>query len=231
MCEINLNDSDNTINLLDSPEFQEWFWDSKIIDENGKPLLVFHWSNSKFQQFNSEYSWNKSGKNRDSWFFWRGFYFTPHKNLSKKYWSFIYKCFLKVEKMLIFEEYHCDSRNFDPKKIPEEIKEDVLLKYHPLHEERNNEINRAEDCKKNLQWIASWWIMTSAKEDYYEDILSEVFREVLIEKWYQWVKWYNKISWEYEYVIFDPDDIFTFQIDILSFGINTYVKKSIEDIL
>ena len=38
----------------DTPEFKKWFGDSKVVDENGKPLVVYHgtWKKESFESFN-----------------------------------------------------------------------------------------------------------------------------------------------------------------------------------
>jgi len=40
----------------DTPEFRRWFKDSKVVDENGEPLVVYHgtWSPADFNTFNTE---------------------------------------------------------------------------------------------------------------------------------------------------------------------------------
>jgi len=35
----------------DTPEFKEWFNDSKIVDENNKPLVLYHGTNAEFTEF------------------------------------------------------------------------------------------------------------------------------------------------------------------------------------
>jgi len=52
--------------LVRTPEFKAWFGDwendpenaSKVVDENGEPLVVYHQSNKKFTQFNYELSYD-----------------------------------------------------------------------------------------------------------------------------------------------------------------------------
>jgi hypothetical protein len=36
----------------DTPEFKNWFKDSKVVDENGKPMVVYHGTNATFNSFN-----------------------------------------------------------------------------------------------------------------------------------------------------------------------------------
>lgn len=40
----------------DSKYFKKWFGDSKVVDENGKPLVVYHGSPEEFEEFNSQKS-------------------------------------------------------------------------------------------------------------------------------------------------------------------------------
>jgi hypothetical protein len=39
------------VNITDNPNFVKWFGDSKVVDENGKPLAVYHGTNSEFDTF------------------------------------------------------------------------------------------------------------------------------------------------------------------------------------
>jgi predicted nucleotidyltransferase len=38
----------------DSPEFKKWFGDSKVVDENGEPLVVYHGTKNSFNEFDVE---------------------------------------------------------------------------------------------------------------------------------------------------------------------------------
>ncbi len=38
----------------DSPEFKRWFGDSKVVDAQGKPLVVYHGTNGDFDTFNTQ---------------------------------------------------------------------------------------------------------------------------------------------------------------------------------
>lgn len=57
---------------IDTPEFKRWFGDSKIVDENGKVLELYHITKSKFDTFDI----SKAGKNTDDNLNLRGFWFT-----------------------------------------------------------------------------------------------------------------------------------------------------------
>ena len=43
----------STEDVLDSPSFKKWFKGSKVVDENGKPLVVYHGTNKDFDEFNT----------------------------------------------------------------------------------------------------------------------------------------------------------------------------------
>ena len=70
--------------LVRTPEFKAWFGDwehdpanaSKVIDENGEPLVCYHGSNREFSIFDK----NSIGSANDSGFYGRGFYFTFQKD-------------------------------------------------------------------------------------------------------------------------------------------------------
>lgn len=41
----------NAREVTQSPEFREWFGDSKVVDENGEPLVVYHGTGTDFDEF------------------------------------------------------------------------------------------------------------------------------------------------------------------------------------
>jgi len=65
-----LNQSANP--KTDSPEFKNWFQASKVVDESGAPLVVYHGTDQKIEAF-------KHKRSAD------GFYFTSNKSLAKDY--------------------------------------------------------------------------------------------------------------------------------------------------
>lgn len=94
--------------LVRTPEFKAWFGDwendpqnaSKVVDENGEPLVVYHGSNKKFNVF----------KNSEDGSFGKGIYFDADKNIANGYTdkydtnSTIYNVFLNIKKPYIFFE-------------------------------------------------------------------------------------------------------------------------------
>ena len=77
--------------LVRTPAFKEWFGDwendpenaSKVIDENGEPLVVFHGTTESFSVFNNEYS--------------VGHYFTSKIEVAKTYSNNTISCFLDIK--------------------------------------------------------------------------------------------------------------------------------------
>ena len=55
--------------------FWEWFGDSKVVDENGEPLVVYHGTSSKFDTFNLS----------EDGYFGKGIYFTPNYESAGSY--------------------------------------------------------------------------------------------------------------------------------------------------
>jgi hypothetical protein len=59
--------------------FKKWFGDSKVVDEKGEPLVVYHGSNTKFDTFDIK----KVGSNATAEGY--GFYLTNNKDIAKGY--------------------------------------------------------------------------------------------------------------------------------------------------
>ena len=85
--------------------FYKWFGDSKVVDEQGRPLVVYHGSHAKFDAFSKEFIGKGRGK------LWgNGFYFTNSKaraeQLSKGFFgqgtnAYLYQVYLKMENPLV----------------------------------------------------------------------------------------------------------------------------------
>lgn len=63
----------------DSKYFKKWFGDSKVVDENGKPLVVYHGTLEKFNKFDKNSIGNRFSYDE------RGFFFTSSKNIANDY--------------------------------------------------------------------------------------------------------------------------------------------------
>ena len=91
--------------LVRSPEFISWFGDwenspetaSKVVDENGEPLVVYHGTNKKFNVFDL----SKVGSSSDSGWFGEGFYFAPTQLVADYYGDETIKVFINLKKPLL----------------------------------------------------------------------------------------------------------------------------------
>lgn len=82
----------------ENKSFDEWFEGSKVVDENGKPLEVYHGTDEDFENFSKESVGKKSGD------YSLGFYFSSSRDEALKYSKnkgVIKKSFLKITNPLI----------------------------------------------------------------------------------------------------------------------------------
>ena len=88
--------------LVRTPEFKSWFGDwenspetaSKVVDENGEPLVVYHGSKSSFNSFDK----SKLGLTDKGWY-GKGFYFSPTTKIPS-YYGEVKEYFLNIRKPL-----------------------------------------------------------------------------------------------------------------------------------
>ena len=101
-------------NIIYSSNFKKWFGDwehnpnasSKVVDENGMPLLVYHGSESVFDEFKSEFM-GKTGTACG-----QGFYFTNDKNEASYFGNNVKTFFLNIRKPLSDESLTITSDMF-----------------------------------------------------------------------------------------------------------------------
>lgn len=61
--------------------FWKWFGDSKVVDEQGRPLVVYHGTAADFSEFNAEFMYAGEGASQSG----SGFYFTTDKESGSNY--------------------------------------------------------------------------------------------------------------------------------------------------
>lgn len=97
---------------------------SKMIDENGEPLVVYHGSPNKgFDVFDK----NKIGSTTDYGIYGKGFYFSNKKNQAELYGDTV-DVFLNIRKPLILTDYHSTEQ------IADEL--DAYPEYFSIQNER-----------------------------------------------------------------------------------------------
>lgn len=64
----------------DTPAFRRWFGDSKVVDDNGEPLVVYHGTGSNFEEFA-----NRPGRGAGGQSARHGFFFTSSPGTASEY--------------------------------------------------------------------------------------------------------------------------------------------------
>lgn len=107
--------------------FYKWFGDSKVVDEQGRPLVVYHGSKSVFDTFDINKAHNGN--------YGKGFYFTSQEYNALYYASSpkkVLPVYLKANNPIVEYEY-VSLEQIDKLKIPESIKNEIHKKYHSMH--------------------------------------------------------------------------------------------------
>lgn len=68
--------------VTDSAEFKAWFGDSKVVDENGDPLVVYHGTNQEFDAFDVVRGGAATGENAGAT---KAFFFTDSTEVADQY--------------------------------------------------------------------------------------------------------------------------------------------------
>lgn len=84
---------------INTPEFKAWFGDSKVVDEQGKPLKMVHFSNNEFSQFDK----SRAGINNNESSI--GFWFADREDFAfnNERYPIRYDVYLKMNNPLIIE--------------------------------------------------------------------------------------------------------------------------------
>lgn len=101
---------------VSSEAFKRWFGDSKVVDENGQPLVVYHGTNADFDIFSKEKI--KRGT---------GFWFSSNKEMSKEYGD-IKEFYLSVKNPIDVNKNRNDFIRLAKEAMPE-IPNDVSEHY------------------------------------------------------------------------------------------------------
>ena len=72
--------------------FWNWFGDSKVVDEDGRPLVVYHGTNEEFDEFDIRYF----GRHDNGWL-GVGFYTTNDEEMAESYGSIVMSLYTKLE--------------------------------------------------------------------------------------------------------------------------------------
>lgn len=73
--------------IENSEEFWKWFGDSKIVDSDGRPLVVYHGTSEKIDEFHPSDD---------------VVYFSAHKNISDGYGGIVMKAYISIKNPYVF---------------------------------------------------------------------------------------------------------------------------------
>lgn len=209
-----------------TPSFKKWFGDwenpmeinntSKIVDDNGEPLVVFHGTRSNFDKFDPE----SIGKNKDSGYFGSGFYFTQIREFAQQYGDQLLIAILNVKNPFIYDGKYKNARHrtagehgiLNSERVitiedsfPPEIDRRVHEIYEQLKMERVAQIQAAEERAKSNPW-GSITSSTGEEQDF-ESCMSQAIRQALIEIGKDGVIATNPVSMLPEINAFEPAEI------------------------
>jgi hypothetical protein len=133
-------------NVIDESHLKQWFGKSKIVDKNGKPMVVYHGSSSYFEQFDIGMIGNKHGTGSG-----HGFYFTDSYELAKGYAegnsANVMHIYLKIEQPMTLTQRKINRAKF--KEILMELykkDKEALSNYGDVpYDGINNVLNEALD--------------------------------------------------------------------------------------
>ena len=94
---------------INSNAFKNWFGDSKVVDESGKPLVVYHGTAANFNIFEA----NNASTDYD---FPEGMYFSSSKEIAKTYGDYKHtkpmELYLKIKNPLILNANEKNLQRF-----------------------------------------------------------------------------------------------------------------------
>jgi|GEM_PF-3923110 hypothetical protein len=98
--DVKKKSSQSEVKQTETAEFKKWFSNSKVVDKEGKPLVVYHGTNQEFKEFDLD----KTGSNNDPGMWGKGFYFSPDKKVSKTYGEKIIPVYLSIKNPFIVRQ-------------------------------------------------------------------------------------------------------------------------------
>lgn len=192
---------------VESSYFKKWFGDSKVVDEDGKPLVVYHGSEENFNIFDRE----KLGAKSMDIMSYLGFHFTPNKEMAERLFvradADIMPVYLNIQNPYITKESEIvkEALLFAKKnnKIPSKVNLDKILKMPYFSQDGKSIINILSDDASKVYYDETPLID-------YKDITMD-YLEYLKDQGFDGIKYINEIEWadenRYDYIAFEPEQI------------------------
>jgi len=192
---------------VESSYFKKWFGDSKVVDEDGKPLVVYHGSEENFNIFDRE----KLGAKSMDIMSYLGFHFTPNKEMAERLLvradADIMPVYLNIQNPYTTKESEIvkEALLFAKKnnKIPSKVNLDKILKMPYFSQDGKSIINILSDDASKVYYDETPLID-------YKDITMD-YLEYLKDQGFDGIKYINEIEWadenRYDYIAFEPEQI------------------------
>jgi hypothetical protein len=111
--------------VIERDSFKRWFGDSKAVDENGKPMVVYHGTGKNFNTFSLD-----AAQNTDTGMMGKGFYFTSSPVEANRYARganpVVIPVYLSLKNPFITDDYKDFPTIPEPKTIEEMMQADLL---------------------------------------------------------------------------------------------------------
>ena len=179
-----------------TPEFKRWFGNSKVVDDRGNPLVVYHGTSSKFDSFSKKRIGSYSG---NFGHFGYGFYFSYDVREARTYGNNILECYLKIENPFYgndikylekyakeFGDYEKVDVAIDVNWLLEKLKHvdnkayTLALAIHKYGYEKGWETflenNDVSESKLDLNQVSDWVELTSLEDK--EELRDYVYKEI-----------------------------------------------------
>lgn len=191
----------------ESKYFKKWFGNSKVVDENGKPLVVYHGSEENFNIFDRE----KLGAKSMDIMSYLGFHFTPNKEMAERLFvradADIMPVYLNIQNPYTTKESEIvkEALLFAKKnnKIPSKVNLDKILKMPYFSQDGKSIINILSDDASKVYYDETPLID-------YKGITMD-YLEHLKDQGFDGIKYINEIEWadenRYDYIAFEPEQI------------------------
>ena len=191
----------------ESKYFKNWFGDSKVVDENGQPLVVYHGTEENFDTFDRD----KLGSKSMDIMSYLGFHFTPNKEMAERLFvranADIMPVYLNIQNPYIAKEselvkealLYAKANN----KIPSKVNLDKILKMPYFSQDGKSIINVLSDDASKIYYDETPLID-------YKDITMDYLNH-LKEQGFDGIKYINEIEWadenRFDYIAFEPEQI------------------------
>lgn len=111
----------------ESPAFKRWFGESKVVDENGAPMVVYHGTQADFVEFKKEFIGTNFGADEKGFFFLSdpkqasGYATGDSVGLTAEEGGNVMPAYVSLRKPLVIDDAFLKSEGMDPLGVKEDV--------------------------------------------------------------------------------------------------------------